>query len=241
MSVTYNFSGKRVLVTGGAKASVIALDLDKDALADLKSTHPSVTTIHADLSDWEKSREAVLALPTGPIHHLVNNAGISEVVEFSKITPKNVDTIFGINYKALINMGQVMAKTLEQGGVTTGGTIVNVSSILDSRVVPGAALYCSTKAAVTMLTKAMAVELAPLKIRVNAVRPTLMATDILPLDNEYRLQVRDGLVNFCMERQLSKRLLTVEETADAILFLSSDAAEMVNGSDILVDGGVYTV
>lgn len=106
---------------------------------------------------------------------------------------------------------------------------------------PGAALYCSTKAAVTMLTKAMAVELAPLKIRVNAVRPTLMATDILPLDNEYRLQVRDGLVNFCMERQLSKRLLTVEETADAILFLSSDAAEMVNGSDILVDGGVYTV
>lgn len=92
-----------------------------------------------------------------------------------------------------------------------------------------------------MLTKAMAVELAPLKIRVNAVRPTLMATDILPLDNEYRLQVRDGLVNFCMERQLSKRLLTVEETADAILFLSSDAAEMVNGSDILVDGGVYTV
>lgn len=109
---------------------MIALDLDKDALADLKSTHPSVTTIHADLSDWEKSREAVLALPTGPIHHLVNNAGISEVVEFSKITPKNVDTIFGINYKALINMGQVMAKTLEQGGVTTGGTIVNVSSIV---------------------------------------------------------------------------------------------------------------
>jgi len=253
MSVTYNFSGKRVLVTGGAKglgaavvskfvaagATVIALDRDGTALAALKASHPTVITVTADLLDWDKSRAAVEALG-GPIHHLVNNAGIPEVVAFTNMTSENVDRIFGVNFKACINMGQVMAKGLEKHGVTTGGTIVNVSSIMDNRTVPGAGLYCCTKAAVTMLAKVMALELAPQKIRVNVVRPTLMATELIPQNTEYYKQVAEGVLKFCLERQITKRLLTVEETANAILYLSSDASEMCNGSGILVDGGLCT-
>jgi len=139
----------------------------------------------------------------------------------------------------VISMGQVMAKSMEAHGIPSG-TIVNVSSIMDSRAVVGGGLYCCTKAAVTMLTKIMALELAPQKIRVNEVRPTLMATELLSQDTPLAKEVGQRILEYCLDRQITKRLLSVEETANAVLYLSSDASEMVNGSDILVDGGVYT-
>lgn len=102
-------------------------------------------------------------------------------------------------------------------------------------------MYSCTKAAVIMLTKVMAVELAPLNIRVNCVRPTIMETNIgSGAVGKVNEDTSTEVVKFSLERQLIKRFSTVEETADAVLYLSSDASSMINGSNILVDGGAYT-
>jgi len=99
-------------------------------------------------------------------------------------------------------------------------------------------MYCCTKAAVTALTKSMALELGPHNIRVNCVRPSIMLTNFVndPAKKDLAIQIFKTLT----ERQVTKSVLTVEETADSVLFLSSDASSMVNGSSILVDGGLYT-
>jgi len=251
MSVKYDFKGRRVLVTGGAKglgkavvdkfleagAHVIILDRDQERLLKVKEEHPSVELIVADLLDWNDSRAKVLA--AAPIDHLVNNAGIAEIATFQNISPESIDRIFGINFKAAVNMGQAVAEGLTKSGKSKG-TIVNVSSIMSNRSFPSGGMYCCTKAAVSMLTKVMATELEPQGIRVTEVRPTLMITELIPQTTEENISATQDLVKFCLDKQLTKRLLTVEETAESILFLSSDSTAMVNGSDILIDGGMYS-
>jgi len=257
MSVTYDFKGKRVLVTGGASglgkavclkflqsgAKVFALDRNADNLKKLREEHPGIEVVVADLLDWEQSRKAVetLQISVGGFHHLINNAGIPEAAYFNDLMPDSIDRIFGVNFKALINMGQVMAKGHKAHGVD-GGTIVNISSVMDNKTIPGVSLYCCTKAAVTMLTKCMAVELGPQNIRVNCVRPTLMQTELLSTGREFDQKMGGEVWNFVQGKQTAnmQRLCTVEEATDAVLYLSSDASSMVNGSGILVDGGVYT-
>lgn len=101
-------------------------------------------------------------------------------------------------------------------------------------------LYCCTKASVTTLTKAMAVELAPHGIKVNAVCPSRMDTEIVPMKTELDKQLAQDATKQCLEKQITKRLLTVEETADVIMYLSTDFGSMVNGTSFLVDGGAST-
>lgn len=99
-------------------------------------------------------------------------------------------------------------------------------------------MYCCTKAAVTMLTKALALELGPHNIRVTCVRPSVMLTNFVsdPSKQHTAREIYDVLTG----RQINKKVVTVEDTADSVLFLCSEASSMVNGSDILVDGGIYT-
>lgn len=100
-------------------------------------------------------------------------------------------------------------------------------------------MYCCTKAAVTMLTKSLALELAPHNIRVNCIRPSVMLTNFVndPSKQDIAQEVYDVLTT----RQVTKKVVTVEDTADSILFLCSEASSMVNGSNILVDGGLYAI
>lgn len=109
---------------------------------------------------------------------------------------------------------------------------------LDDKALKGVPMYCCTKAAVTMLTKALALELGPHNIRVNCVRPSVMITNFVSDPNRH--DVARGIYDTLMERQVIKKCVTVEDSADAILFLCSGGSSMVNGSDILVDGGIYT-
>lgn len=120
-------------------------------------------------------------------------------------------------------------------------------------------LYCASKAAVSMLTKSMAVELAPHNIRVVAVCPTIMETnmtrpgkpsssasggsnvtgDSASSCTKAQPDPLPKFMNFLVQKQISKRLLTVDETADLILYLSSASSSMMIGEDVCIDGGMF--
>ncbi|CAG7833965.1 unnamed protein product [Allacma fusca] len=142
MSVKYDFSGSRVLVTGGAGAlgqstvlkflesgaTVVVLDKDTTNIHELLQQYPTcLETITVDLTNWEETAKAISQ--TLPIHHLVNNAGIpGPALPFLQIRPEDVDKVLDINFKAMINVSQAVAAGMIEGNF--GGTIVNISSVV---------------------------------------------------------------------------------------------------------------
>ncbi|XP_067134655.1 L-xylulose reductase-like [Centruroides vittatus] len=237
----YDFNGKRALVTGAGRgigreivkqlskygAHVIALSKTRENLESLKSELPSIETICVDLGDWKATRQAVEKLQT--IDLLVNNAGVLEEAVFETITEEQFDKTFNVNVKAIINISQVIAKKLKDENKP--GSVVNISSVSSWFNYTGEAVYGLSKATVDKLTKLMAKELGPSGIRVNSVNPTWvlteMAMQLLSPENEAQLKSKIPLGKFC----------DVKDIADAVLFLLSDNAKMVNGVHFPVDGG----
>jgi L-xylulose reductase len=240
MNVT--FAGKRVLVTGGAnglgralvqklyedKAIVYTVDRDEAGLESLKSEFPNVITAVADLCDWKATRNAVESF--GPVDHLVNNAGILINQEFLDLTEDAIDKQVNVNYKAMINITQVVAKAMIQNNIA--GSIVNMSSIAAKVNVPGISVYSCTKATIVMLTKSMALELGPHNIRVNCICPT-------GIDTQLMRQLPPAAA-VTIGRAVIKRPIEPSEAADLILFLLSDKAAMITGEDVVIDGGLST-
>jgi len=159
------FAGKRILVTGAGKglgyaivkrfyesgATVFALDKNKKALDELKTEFPGLSIILVDLRDWDETRRLVKTV--APIDHLVNNAAITQTSYFEEVAPEQIDELFGVNVKAVVNVSQVVVKGLKEAARTHGATIVNVSSVFDAIPSKGICMYSSTKAALLMLTK----------------------------------------------------------------------------------------
>lgn len=118
-----------------------------------------------------------------------------------------------------------------------GGTIVNISSISDVVSVPGLCTYGCSKAALTSLTRCMAVELGEYGIRVNCVRPAMVRTEQVGTLAGNQNQVLQNVMK-ANSRKILNRLVEVSEVGDAVLFLSSSASGMTTGSDIVLDGGM---
>ena len=179
-------SGKRVLVTGAERGigraialgvaacggHVIALSLNQASLDTLKAECPSVETVACDLTDWEATRTAVEAL--GPVHCLANNAGVAHFKPFLEATPTEIDNTFDVNFKAVINVSQVVACNMVARG--EGGAIVNISSAIAIKPAEECSVYCASKAALDHLMRVMTLELGPHGIRVNCVNPTIVKT-----------------------------------------------------------------
>ncbi|XP_023247637.1 L-xylulose reductase-like [Copidosoma floridanum] len=183
MNIT--FENKRILVTGGCqgigkgiclrlseyKGTVIALSNNKDNLAKLSQEYPNIRTVCVNLLDWDATREAVKNVL--PIDLLVNNAGIGSHGSWLKVTSTDFDDTFGVNVKAMFNVSQVVAQNMIERNVKSGA-IVNLSSQAGVSVLKDCTVYCSTKAAVNMLTMSLAQDLGPHNIRVNCVQPTVV-------------------------------------------------------------------
>jgi L-xylulose reductase len=243
MALTISFKGKKVLITGAARglghdlvkvlyaqeAVVFALARNPDNLAKLKEEFPKITTICVDLGDWNATRAAVEKV--GPVDCLVNNAAVAEVKPFLNITQEHFDSAMTTNVKAVVNVSQVVANGMIAAG--TGGSIINVSSIASKVYSKNITMYCTSKAAMDMLTKSMAVELGPHKIRVNSVNPCIFETD---MSKNFLKLFPDGGPEY-QSRAPLKRIANSEEIVNTILFLMSDAAPMINAETLLVDGG----
>ncbi|XP_031574974.1 D-erythrulose reductase-like [Actinia tenebrosa] len=240
-----DFKGKRALVTGAGKgigrciakslarcgAEVIALTRTQSDLDTLVAEVPSIHPLCLDVSKTEDVRKAIEKL--GDIHLLVNNAGVSKLDAFLDIEPEDFDKLFGINVKAALFVAQAVAKKMVAKG--SGGAIVNVSSQASQSALQDHTLYCSSKAALDMLTKMMAFELGKHKIRVNAVNPTAVMTDMGRL--AWSDEAKAGPL---LNRIPLGRFAEEEEVVNAILFLLSDKASMISGALLPVDGGLLT-
>lgn len=237
------FDGKRALVTGAGKgigrdivkrlveygAETIALSRTQADLDSLKAEVPGIIPVQVDLGDWENTRVTLQKL--GPVDLLVNNAGVSRLDKFLEAKKEDLEFVHNINFKAVFNVSQVIAKGMVERG--QGGAIVNISSLASSLALEDHAAYCSSKGALDMLTKVMALELGPHKIRVNSINPTVVWTKMAEYAWSDPVKAKPLLSRIPMGK-----FVEVEDVVNSVMFLLSDKANMIVGHQLLLEGGL---
>jgi NAD(P)-dependent dehydrogenase (short-subunit alcohol dehydrogenase family) len=166
----------------------------------------------------------------GHIDILVNNAGINMKKEFTEVTDEEFQTILNTNVNAVFTISREVVKVMEAQG---SGSIINISSMAALYGIPKVIAYTASKSAIEGMTTAMAVELSPKGIRVNAIAPGFIATDMsskaLNNDEERKRKV--------LGRTPMGYLGKPEDVADAALFLATSGSNYITGTSIRVDGG----
>jgi 3-oxoacyl-[acyl-carrier protein] reductase len=217
----------------GAKVAVLDLN-EESAQSVARGIGNAATAVRCNVAkraDIEAALQAVLKA-FGKVDILVNNAGVTHVNKpMLDITDAEFDHVFDINVKGLFLFSQAVIPAMRQNG---GGVIINIGSTAAIRPRPGLTAYNATKGAVHMLSKTMAVELAPDKIRVCTIAPVAAETPLLASfmggdDAERRAK-------FVATVPLG-RFGQPRDVANAALFLASDEAEFITGNVLEVDGG----
>lgn len=220
----------RLLAGHGARLTLGARRRDRlEALSAelLRLGAPAVRTVSLDVTD-PASVDAALA-EAGPLDVLVNNAGISDGRPALDITVDLYDAVMDTNLKGVWMLSTGAARAWRDAG--RGGVIVNIASILGFRVTGAVPVYAASKAAVVQLTAALALEWARFGIRVNALAPGYIATEI----NSEFFETDAGRA---MIRRIPMRRLGRPQDLDApFLLLASDASTWMTGTCVAVDGG----
>jgi L-xylulose reductase len=235
------FAGKTVLVTGAGKgigrataqlmaargARVVALSR---SAADLEALRQEIgcAVLSADLADPAAALDAARAAQ--PVDLLVNCAGVVELQAFLDTTVDAFDLTMAVNVRAALIVAQACARSMIERGVP--GAIVNVSSISAQVGFPLHAAYCASKAALDGLTRVMAVELGPHRIRVNTVNPAVTLTPMA--EKAWSDPAKSGPM---LKRIPLQRFIEPLEAARTIAYLLSDDSSMVSGASLAVDGG----
>ncbi|CAB3990735.1 L-xylulose reductase [Paramuricea clavata] len=238
-----NLTGKTALVTGAGKgigrataillakcgANVIALSRTQNDLDSLKTeVSGNIKTICADLLNLD---EAVKAIESTDDHIdlLVNNAGYLVHMNILDVTENEISKAIKVNLTAPLRLSQMVARDLIKRNV--GGAIVNISTVVSDRFSGHTAPYGFSKAALDNLTKTLAVELAPHKIRVNSVLPGLTLT---PTIQSY---IESDGVQGVLAQTPRGQIADPKEIAHSIVYLLSDFASNITGAMIASDGG----
>ena len=218
------------LAKAGADVALMARSRNelKDTAREVRSIRQNLQSMVCDVTDSREVEEAVSFLEQ--IDILVNNAGTNVPEPFLEVSEENLDKVLAVNVKGVFLVAQAAARRMAERG--EGGSIINVSSQMGHVGAPRRTVYCATKHAVEGLTKAMAVELAPLNIRVNSVAPTFVETPMTKPFLEDEAFREDTLSRIPLGR-----LGQVEDVTGAVLFLASAAAGLITGASLLVDGG----
>jgi NAD(P)-dependent dehydrogenase (short-subunit alcohol dehydrogenase family) len=248
-SVSFGLAGRVCIVTGAAQgigeacARRFAREGAKVVIADIADERGQAlaqelagTFVHCDVGD-KAQVDAVVASTMkahGRIDVLVNNAGIFKAAEFLDVTEADYDAVLRVNLKGSFLMGQAVAREMAKAGK---GAIVNMSSVNAVLTIPTISTYNLSKGGINQLTRVMALSLADKGIRVNAVAPGTIATELAAkavlTSEESRRRV--------MSRTPMQRLGEPSEVADVVAWLASDAASYVTGEIVVVDGGRMTL
>ncbi len=223
----------RVLADAGAKVALAArrIDVLRRLEAEIRQGGGEAAAVAMDVTDRASVERAVGEAESalGPITILVNNAGIPSGAFFTRTSEEEWRSVMSVNLDGVFRVGQAAARRMVANG--TGGSIINIASLLGFGVIKGLSTYSATKAAVISLTKSMALELARDRIRVNALAPGYFATEF----NDAYLASDAG--KRMMARVPMGRAGAVEELEGPLLLLASDAGAFMTGSVITVDGG----
>lgn len=244
-SIHFGLKGRVCLVTGAAQgigaacarrfaqeqAHVIVCDINDDEGTRF-AQELGATYVHCDVGDKAQVDAAVdkARAQFGRIDVLVNNAGIFKVADFLDIEEADFDAVLRVNIKGAFLMGQAVARVMAQQGA---GSIINMSSVNSVLAIPNLASYNVSKGGINQLTRVMALSLADKGVRVNAVAPGTIATELAAkavlTSEEAKARV--------MSRTPMKRLGTPEEVADVVAWLASDASSYVTADIVTIDGG----
>jgi|SRR5579875_1280259 3-oxoacyl-[acyl-carrier protein] reductase len=246
----YDVSGKVALVTGGSRGigRAIALALaeggadillnysrsDKQAeevKQQIEAMGRKCVTVRADVSKFEQAQNLGKAVVNhfGKVDILINNAGVNRDRTLRRMTPEQWNEVIQTNLSSVFNCTKAVIETMIAQG---SGVIVSVSSIIGEMGNIGQANYAATKAGIIGFTKTMAKELAGNNIRVNAIAPGFIETDMLgtvPEDIRKQIVAQIPLGRFG----------TPEEIALAVLYLCSPAASWITGITLRINGGHY--
>jgi NAD(P)-dependent dehydrogenase (short-subunit alcohol dehydrogenase family) len=240
---SFRLDGKRALVTGAgrgiglaaaaalaeadAEVTLVARSADEIAAAAAE-IGPLATAATLDVSDLA----AVSAFfeSRAPFHVLVNNAGTNRPKPLWEVTEGDYDAVLDLNLKAAFFVAQACAKRMIE--TETKGSLIHMGSQMGHVGGPNRSLYCASKWALEGMNKAFALDLAPHGIRSNTIAPTFIETPLTkPMfeDAAFKASV--------LAKIKLGRIGTVEDLMGAIIFLASDAAALVTGTSLLVDGG----
>ena len=236
--------GRVALVTGAAQgigqacATALADDGYRVVLADIQdSVHATADEIGGvgmvcDMSDAAEIHAMFdrVEQTHGPVAALINNAGIARPGDFLTYDVEAFDAVLAVNLRAVFVATQRAANGMVDAGVP--GAIVNMSSINAQVSIPAIPAYCASKGGVMQLTKASALALAPHGIRVNAVGPGSIDTEMMA-----GINADPAAMATALSRTPLKRLGQPREIADVVAFLCSDKASYITGETIYVDGG----
>src|SRR5215510_2247600 len=243
---SFRLDDKRALVTGGGRGIGLAA---ASALADagatvtlaartakeieeaadaIRSRGQKAAHLALDVRDVEAVRKAIAGQE--PFDVLVNNAGTNKPAPFVDVKIEDFDFVFSLNVRAAYFVAQAVARRLIEA--RRSGSIINMSSQMGHVGGATRTVYCATKHAMEGFTKAMAIELAPHKIRVNTLAPTFIET---PMTRPFFQN--EAFREDTLKRIKFGRLGQLEDLTGAIVFLAGDAAALMTGSSLVVDGG----
>ena len=250
ISHKFRLEGRTVLVAGAGRgigrSAAIALahagaevwlmartqsELDS-AVSELKVAGARAHALVCDVTDSAAVKRAVAALPMLDV--LVNNAGTNIPEPFVNVSEANLDKVLDLNIRAMFITAQAAVKKMLESPErkSRGGSVINITSQMGHVGAPTRTVYCLTKHALEGFTKALAVELAPQNIRVNSIAPTFLETPLTA-----PMFAKPEFAKWVMERIPLGRLGQLDEVAAAVVFVASDAASLMTGSSLVIDGG----
>jgi NAD(P)-dependent dehydrogenase (short-subunit alcohol dehydrogenase family) len=243
---SFRLDGRRALVTGAGRGlGLAAASALADAGADvtlaartareieeaaeaIRARGQQASPLTLDVCDVAAVKTAIAAL--APFDILVNNAGTNRPAPFVNVTVEDFDFVFELNVRAAYFVAQAVARALV--GAKRPGSIINMSSQMGHVGGPTRTVYCATKHAMEGFTKAMAIELAPHKVRVNTLAPTFIETPMTRPFFKNEAFRKDTLARIKLGR-----LGQLEDLTGAIVFLASDASALMTGTSLVIDGG----
>jgi NAD(P)-dependent dehydrogenase (short-subunit alcohol dehydrogenase family) len=247
--ISFGLAGRICIVTGGAQGigeaciRRFAREGAKVVIADIHDTRGAALAselgglyVHCDVGVKSQVDALVAQIMKthGRIDVLVNNAGIFKTADFLDVTEADFDEVLRINLKGSFLVGQAVAREMAKAGK---GSIVNMSSVNAVLTIPSISSYNVSKGGINQLTRVMALVLADKGVRVNAVAPGTIATELaykaVLTSEEAKTKV--------MSRTPMKRLGEPSEVADIVAYLASDAASYITGEIVVVDGGRMTL
>jgi gluconate 5-dehydrogenase len=247
---TFRLDGRIALVTGSSTGIGLALARGlgqagatvvlnarqaprlREAAAALRSEGLSTHERAFDVTDVAAVGAAVASIEAevGPIDVLVNNAGMTRRGAFHELTHADWQSVMHTNVDSAFVVGQAVARRMVARG---RGRIINICSVMSEVGRPGTSAYTASKGALKMLTKGMAVDLAPHGITVNGIGPGYFKTELTS-----GLVADDKFNSWLINRTPARRWGNVEELAPAAVFLASDAAAFINGHILYIDGAI---